>query len=244
MTELYKFEGSITYGFTSSILSKTFEALTYAPTLVKRSAINIEHNFAKNNVTFTFARNHFYARELLTEVPETPVLVTIYRTDGVSYSTYWQGRVVGAKGKGITIDVICDSIYSTLRRGGISPKVTLFCRHALYGAMCGVSQGLWGVNYSVTVTSTEIFVSGLSQPAGYFNNGIAVMNSQQRRIITNSATHIHLSAPFNFTGPGTITLYPGCELTQIACDGFSNSDRFGGFDHLPTKNPFNSSGLL
>jgi hypothetical protein len=244
MTELYKFTGSTTYGFTPHILSKSFESVTYAPTIVKRSAINIEDNFAKNNVSFSFLRTHFYAKELLIELPETPVLVNIYRTSDATYAPYWSGRVIGATLRGIHIEIHCDSIYSKLRRGGLSPKVGLLCRHALYSENCGVSQGLWGVSYSVDISSTEVAVSGLAEPAGYYNNGIAVIAGQQRRIVTNTTTHIYLSAPFSRSLSGTVTLYPGCALTETACTGFNNLDNFGGFSRLPQKNPFSNTGLL
>jgi hypothetical protein len=244
MIELYKFEGSTTYGFTPRLFDVIFESVTYAKTVVKRSSLNIEDNFAKNNLNFSFYKNHFYAKELLTELPENPILVTVYRGDGGSYSPYWMGRVIGATLKGIFIEIQCDSIYSKLRRGGLSPKVGLLCRHALYSENCGVSQGLWGVSYTVTANSTEVFVSGMTQPAGYFNNGIAYINGQQRRIVTNSTSHIYLSAPYTKTMSGVMTLYPGCSLTEAACTGFNNLDNFGGFRKLPQKNPFGITGLL
>ena len=244
MTELYLFQGfANSYGFTPSILSKTFEARTYAPTIVKRTSLNIEKNFAKNNLSFDFPKTHFYAKELLTEIPETPVLVTVYRSSETTYLPHWKGRVIGAETRGIKISILCDSIYSTLRRGGLTPKIGLLCRHALYSENCGVSQGLWQFNYTAVASSSLISISGLTEPAGFYNNGIAVMEGQQRRIITNSTADITLSAPFTGILSGPIQLYPGCKLSEAACTGFNNLDNSGGFSQLPFKNPFNT-GLL
>jgi hypothetical protein len=42
-----------------------------------------------------------------------------------------------------------------------------------------------------------------------------------------------------------VTLYPGCDHTTTTCDGkFSNLNNYGGFPHIPTKNPFGGSPIF
>jgi hypothetical protein len=245
MSELYFFQGqNNSYGFVPKLTSVLFNSVTYAPTIIKRSNLRLEENFARSDVTFTFRKSHFYAKELLTELPETPILVTIFKYNGSTYIPYWYGRVAAAKTNVVSTEIICNSIYSSLRRGGVSPKITMFCRHILYSDACGVSKGLWGNNYTATPTSSEILISGLAEDVGYYNNGIAYINGFQRRILHNTASHIYVAYPFPAGLSGTITLYPGCKLTEGACTAFNNLDNFGGFSHIPGKNPFDGSGLL
>lgn len=241
MSELYKFVTSTsTFGYTPTITSKVFDGLTYYPTLVKRSGLQLTENFAKSPVTFKFDQRHSFAKECLEYIPETPILVTIYKDE----LPFWHGRVLGAKATKPYIDITCDSYYSKLARGGVTQKATLLCRHILYSEDCGVVQNLWRSEYSATATTSSIPVSGMIEAPGYFDNGIAIMDGQQRRIITHTATHINVSHKFTGILTGTIELYPGCKLTEAACTGFNNLVNGGMFAYMPVKNPFKANGAL
>lgn len=241
MAELYKFttEG-VSYGFTPSIISRTFEGLVYNPTLVTRSTIKNIENFAKTPLSFKFSENHFFALDMLKYMPETPVLVVVYRND----LPVWQGRVLGAKATRPYINVECDSLYTDIARGGATQKATLLCRHILYSEDCGVVQNLWGTTYTCTATTSTVAISGITQPVNYFNNGIATMQGQKRRILRQDAGAIYLTHAFRGELTGDIELFPGCPLTEDGCTSFSNLIRGGMLARMPVKNPFKATGAL
>ena len=241
MSELYLFEeAGVKRGYTPTVFSTSFEGTTYVPTAIARSGITITDQFSKANVTFKFARTHPYAKSLLADIPENPITVTVYRNGLI----YWRGKVVRAKASGMTIEVQCDNTYSTLARSGISAKMTLTCRHTLYGVNCKVLQALHGETYFVSCDSTNVYIGG-SLVVDRFNNGIASIPGQTRRIVYNTAIGVLLASPFTGSYTGDMTIYKGCKLTEADCmNTFNNLDNFGGFSRIPTKNPFEVQGLL
>jgi len=242
MSELYLFnDNGVYHPFTPTLFSKSFGGLTYDPTIVKRSSLNLTENFSKSPLIFNFQRTHTWARSLVSFLPEIPITVIVYRNSLI----YWRGRITEVKANLLSISVTCDSIYTTIARSSLQPRYTLNCRHTLYSTNCGVVQSIWKVSYSVTgINSTVFTVGGLSQADGYFNAGIAEINGEKRFIIKQVGTTITISAPFTGVQTGTINLYPGCQLTEANCTTFNNISNFGGFSKIPYKNPFGSTGLL
>ena len=242
MAELILFNDSETYyGFTPAITSSVLSGITYAPTIITRNNISLTENFSKGVLTFTFLRSHYFAKRLLSELPEIPIAVTLYK----SGTPYWLGRVSAAKASGISISIDCESIYTTLARSGLRATMCLNCRHLLYSNNCTVLQESYANSYSgITATSTVISIP-LIVTADYYNAGMAVMNGQRRRIVSNTTTSITLASPFTGAQLGVITLYPGCDLTETMCrTRFNNLANYGGFARIPPKNPFASNWVL
>jgi hypothetical protein len=244
MAELILFNNSGIYsGFTPALVSTTYLGITYAPTIVNRSSIHLTDNFAKSTLSFTFLRSHYFAKALLSEMPEIPVTVTLYKNS----NPYWLGRVVSAKASGISITIDCESIFTSMARNGLRATLCLNCRHVLYSTNCSVLQESYSNSYAGIIATSSVIsvplIAGVA--AGYYNSGIAVMNAQKRRILTNTTTDITLASPFTGTQAGVITLYPGCDLTETMCrTRFNNLPNYGGFARIPTKNPFASNGVL
>lgn len=242
MSELYLFQkDGVYFGFTPTVFSKIQDDIVYSPTLISRSNINLTNNFDKSPVNFKFERTHSFAKDILYNLPENPILVTIFRNG----SPYWKGRVVGAKANPMSIDISCDSGQSTAKRQGLQPKIMLTCRHVLYGANCKVVQESWVTNFNVSgINSSSFSIPSLTASDKHYNGGIAKINGQIRNIIEQVGTVIKLTHPFTGVQTGVIALYPGCQHTEENCIAFSNLDNFGGFSRLPNKNPFGSTGLL
>jgi len=241
MSELYLFtKDSERRGFTPGIAAVEFLNDTYAPTILTRSAISITGNFEKSDITFNFERTHTYALDLLQNIPENPITVTMYKDNSV----YWWGEVKEVKAGGASISLICNSTGSNLTRNVQRGRLTIECYKRLYSPACGVVKNLWSVNYTVTANSSSVFVSGMTQPAGYFTGGVAEMSGQSRQIVNQTTTHVNLTHPFTGVLSGTITLFPGCALTEAACTAFGNLPNGGMFARIPAKNPFKSTGLL
>lgn len=240
--ELYLFnDNGVLHAFTPTILSKSLSGITYQPTIITRNNITITDNFAKSPVTLSFERSHSYAKELLANLPEKPISVTIYRNS----LTYWRGRVTEVKlSKSSSIDITCDSIYSSQRNSGRLLRISPQCRHILYSPDCGVLENDWKVSYTVTASSSSISILAITQPSGYFTAGKARMGGQERFILDHTGTNILLIQPFQGVLTGIIDLFPGCALTESACLGFNNLPNHLGFSRLPGKNPFSATGLL
>lgn len=243
MAELYLFNDNGNYfPFTPSIFPKTFGGREYKPALVVRQKLNITDNFSKAPLTFRFERNNPFARKVLGSVPEKPILVTVYK-DG---NTYWLGRVSKSKGSGNTIDLICESIFAGQVRSGQALTISPLCIHVVYTPKCGVLKENWVSPYAnVTIVGNNLTIPSMTEADGYFSNGMAEFNGETRTIVRHEGTTITFSSPFlSEINTGTIYLYPGCDLTSENCTAFGNLVNRLAFDHLPSKNPFGSSGLL
>jgi hypothetical protein len=58
-------------------------------------------------------------------------------------------------------------------------------------------------------------------------------------VIKHEGDKLWLNAPLFYATVGqTLEVWPGCDKTLAACrDKFNNAPRFGGFPHIPDKNP-------
>lgn len=241
-TELYLFKIDGVYkGFTPTLFSKTLSGITYYPAIIKCSSIQRTDNTAKSPVTFTFDAANTFAQSMVTDLPETPISVTIYRDSAI----YWSGFVIdAARTSTEVINVNCDSRLAITMRGGKRYRMNLHCNHSVYSPQCGVVDSSFVTSKTATATSSVINVPGLTQPSGYFNNGKASMFGQTRRIISSNGTTIKLSSPFLGNLTGTILLYPGCNGTRDNCIAFNNIANGLFFHKQSSKNPYGSTGLL
>jgi hypothetical protein len=240
--ELYLFnDNGVYYGFSPTITSKTFLGQAYKPTIIIRSGLSLTDNLAKSPLTFKFERTHSYARQLLSELPEVPILVTVYRNS----LPYWRGRVINAKGSLLYIEVQCESIYSSMVSAGKRARIQLTCRHMLYSTGCNVLESNFEYLGTTTATTSNLTVTGISWARnGFFTGGKCKMGEYVRHILSHTGYNIVLATPFPIELTGTIKLYPGCNLTETRCAEFNNLVNFGGFSRMPGNNPFSSTGLL
>lgn len=243
MAELYLFKQDGVYtGFTPTLFSTTFNGLVYAPAIISRSAIDITDNLAKSPITITFDSLNSFAQSMLESLSEFPVLVTIYRNEQV----YWSGQIISTARKSIAvIEIACDSSYTLAIKAGIRYRTNIHCNHTIYSGQCGVAPSLWAVSSGViTASSTILTIPTLTQPNGYFNGGLIVLENQTRSIVESIGTTISISSPFKGILVGVGQLYPGCALTETACRGFNNIANGLMFPRIPSTNPFSSQGML
>jgi hypothetical protein len=238
---LYKFKWGDTYhNFTSTLFSKVFNGDTYYPTTIKDGELTLSDNIAKSSMVVTFSIFNTFAIDLLHETPETPVELIMYKNE----LPYWQGVVESVKRNFGAIVVQCTSIDLVTRGNGAHYILSLFCNHKLYSNQCAVNRELWRSEYTVNATTNVLEISGLVEADHYFDNGMAVMGTQSRRIIKQVGIEVTLSSAFTGNPTGTIVLYPGCELTESACKRFNNIENGLMFARVPVKNPFGTTGLL
>jgi len=116
------------------------------------------------------------------------------------------------------------------------------CIHNLYDTGCALTKSSWAVGGSVSsVVNYTGVASGLSQPNGYFDNGVLIFNSgtnaQVRRTVKK-----YVSGIFTFSTPlkvlpsigDSFTAYPGCDKTQATCTNkFNNVIHFRGYPYIP-----------
>jgi len=253
--ELYEFiQGLSKWYYISGAEPFVSLGRTFVPAPITRDRIKQGEDALKETLTLTFPRGNEFAAQFLGFAPDLVTVVNIYRMHwndpDKQLTQYWKGRVSGAKVSGNTVDVECESVFTSIRRPGLRAKFELSCRHTLYARGCNVNQEAYihsGTLLSIS-GGTNLTVGGAGNfPAGYFTGGMVISPDFGSRFITaHTSDQITISRPFqSLSGGETLRLYPGCDHLRETCNvKFNNLDNFGGFPWIPVKNPFGGSSIV
>lgn len=253
--ECYEFiQGLNKWYYTSGTSEFTSLSRVFVPYPIKRDRIKQGEDALKETLTLTFPRGNEFASQFLGFASDIVTIVNVYRmhwTDPDKQLTqYWKGRVAGVKADGNTIQVECESVFTSIKRPGLRAKFELSCRHTLYARGCNVNQeSRLFVGKLITVSGgTTLTIQGAYNYAnGYFTGGMIVSPDLSSRFITSHTSDvITISRPFNnLEGNVDMKLYPGCDHLRTTCNTkFNNLDNFGGFPWIPVKNPFAMSSIV
>lgn len=244
--ELYEFANSAgTIYYTSRAEVWHDGGIIYWPLAITRSSLRQGESVPKDAVTLTVARGSDLAQALMALAVGEVTTVTIKRThaglDPGEAVTVWKGRITGQAPEEEKYVVAAESIYTSIRRQGLSMKFELTCVWPLYGTGCGVNRQLYRTDVSVAVVDgVSVQLSG-SFSAGYLTGGILEHEGAGRFIKAQSGVDtvtIARTLPDLATGD-TVSVYPGCDHTVDTCrNKFGNLNNYLGFPWIPKQNPF------
>jgi len=199
----------------------------------------------KDNLKITFARADNFARGYILGAIDQVTTVALKRMHvGMPAGEAvieWKGRIVTAEVKDEKITLNCESVYTSMRRLGLSTQFELTCVHAIYSAGCRANKPAMRVEAQVNVISnvsyTMLGISGY--PSGWFNSGMMETETDRRFIVSHVGDVVTLSKPLNVAQGTSVALYPGCNKTTANCiDKFDNIDNYLGFPWMPDQDPF------
>ena len=120
-----------------------------------------------------------------------------------------------------------------------------YCPFLLYGPGCGLSKAPYTftgtVSSSPSPSSTYFSVTGISNPDGYFSQGVyeftsGILNGLAGTVkshIGNSIVPLQMM-PGGPSAGDSVTLFAGCDRTWTTCGSkFNNSGMFGGCPFIP-----------
>lgn len=123
----------------------------------------------------------------------------------------------------------------------MTQKRSPMCRTDLFSVLCGVNSASYAVHTTITaiIDQFNFTVTGVSQPDGWFNQGVMVLDSgtalQAANWVQSTQTVTTYLPSFRLlTVGGSLTMYPGCDKTMTAtgCQKFSNAINFQGEPHF------------
>lgn len=251
-------DGSV-YGYTDHDLPLTVSGVVYKPSPgLQRISLTASANDSVSNQEFASAWVDAPESELLSgKFDNAQIEVSFCAWDDLSLGTLVvdQGRigVIQWTADGFRADV--QSHMRELQRN-INFVQTATCRHQLYGTAANDKIGFCGVNkasYEVSGSVTAVVVdnikingnAGLTQPDGWFANGVLTWTSgnniglkSEVKGFTQVGKVIEFFLPTAYainTGD-TFTIAAGCDKTFATCKAkFNNAPNFGGFPHLQTE---------
>lgn len=227
---------------------------TYLPTTLKRTEIESKNQINKQSIDLSFSLDDTMARQWMIDNVESIVSLTIFEVDGTDVATSWKGRLASVKPNQSDITLSFESIFTSLRRPGLRARYLRSCRFSLYGRGCKLDMNGFAIpGIPTVVTGLNVTVAAASSfPDGYFTAGmIAAADGTLRYITSHVGSTLVLIRRLPSLenalalGPTTCTLYPGCDRTRTICNTkFNNLPNYGGFDWIPTRNPFDGTSII
>lgn len=260
--ELYRIvsPGGRVWTMTSAARAQEFNSGSglelYRPVTMGRSNAESKSALSKSNLSVRIPLTHELSTILLTSWQEEVTTMTIFSLDNGVSGVIWKGRLTTTKPGDANLELVFESIYTSMRRPGLRARFLRNCRHALYQRGCNLDME----DFAVAATLDAISGSTLTVPeasaqsAGYYTGGIVKLLDGSLLYISNhvgSALTLNrvsgsLLSAFAAGGPGmNLTIYPGCDHTFATCAAkFLNSLNYGGFDFIPNVNPFSGNSVV
>lgn len=258
--ELYRFvEGPTIYLRTNSDQPYTYDSGSGPEVYnslgfpMKRTEIQSQNQINKVSTDISFSLDDPMARHWLIDNVESLITVTIFEVDDTDVEVAWKGRVASFKPSQSDLTITFESIFTSLQRPGLRARFLRNCRFSLYGRGCKLDKtgfAIPGVPSAVSGVTVTVGAAA-SFPDGWFTAGmIAAADGTLRFVTAHSGSSItmmrrlpSLEAAFAL-GATTVTLYPGCNRSRSDCDTkFNNLPNYGGFDWIPTTNPFGGASI-
>lgn len=249
-TELYRFdESGIITTFTSGSKEVPYNGEIYTPVSMGRKDIISSKELSKASVKVSITLNNEVAQRWVSTVIDENILLIIYEKLGNNIPTViWRGRLVTVKPDTKHINLIFESVFTSLRIPGLRKRFQRSCPYVLYGKGCNLDKANFAVNGAITETNGLILTipeAALNED-GFYSGGVIEDSGGKTRFITNHVgDQITLVRELiGLSLSSDIILHPGCDRIIETCDvKFSNSDNFGGFPFIPIKNPFGGSSI-
>lgn len=229
---------------------------TWSTSGLVSGTINQTNEFIRDTLQIKFPRTNTFAQDFLDSTyNDAQATVTVLRgyldDPDEEFISYWKGRVSGHSVERNIIAFDCEPAFTSLKRPGIRARYQRTCRHALYGAQCGVDinsssfmidgtvSAIDGLTYTISAASAE-------SDGYYFGGVLRLENGDLRFIVAHTSDQITLNAAHSeLTVSSNVTLFPGCDRSPATCESrFNNLDNFGGFPYIPKKNPFKGSSVI
>jgi hypothetical protein len=248
--ELYEWAlGATTYRFVGSELPYTLSGSIYSPESIDRSDIANSADDKADRIEVRMPSSNAFAQNFTSNPPGSTATLTIrrvHRTDGANEAKiYFKGVVHGVgfaeEGKQAVIMVV----PLTSQKSKMVPRYTFqsLCNYALFDADCKVSEATYSHDLTCSATSADtITLTGAGVfGADYFEAGFLEYAGEYRLCIAQSTDVLTILLPFATDPTGfVVKARAGCKK-RLATDcnlKFSNAINFGGYQWVPTKNPF------
>ena len=229
---------------------------TYYALPMNRGGINLTQNAAKTTLQISMARNNPLMTLFVAGSVGGVVSFTLFRTHRSleEWGFAWKGRVISWGFEGSQARINCESIFTSMKRGGLRLHYQYLCNAVLYDERCSVDRGEYAVNGTVSVIDAlNITIPGFNAyDNGYFVAGYLQAGVFSRTIVGHSGNVVQIDRPIAGLAVGNAVIaFPGCNHTMDHCaarfdsvtsSGPGNLDNFRGFPWIPQANPFSGLG--
>jgi hypothetical protein len=248
--------GATAWRYTDSDIPESYGGATYSPAALTVSELLTRAEDASAALSVSAPRDFSPVETWLSAPAGARLLLTLRYLDtaGVA-SPAWAGYVGGADWQDATVALKCLSAGSQLTRPALAVSYGSTCRHAIYSPACGIDPA--GHTTASTIARIEGGDPVHTMSSGYdaipqMVGGIFEAGGQRRTILAASfssgpgasGARLTLLAPIRgLTAGMACSVARGCRRDFAACKALSNAPRYGGYPHIPLKNPFGAKSL-
>lgn len=255
--ELYEFYAeNATYRYTSAEVDVVYSSNTYTSEPIERTEIALSAEQPRNALNLRTRRNHPVAELFRIQPPDESIGLIVrrlHRGDS-EVAVAWVGRLLNVSWEDTSTALMsCEPASISINRNGLGRYYQVACPYALYNPNdCKVARA--GFEYATTVTAISgltVTVAGKHSthpyPGGFIEFVTGSPAITERRLIESVSGNVftlsrRFSSALIVTSP--VTLLPGCDHTMTTCDEvYANSLNYGGFTHMPKKNPFTGTPI-
>lgn len=242
-----------TYRLTSSVNNLTINGNFYTASTISRSEIAVSSVTKEAELTVSIDVRHPMAQRYLTiGVPQRRIEVNVWRKQLTSgeVERVWRGYVTSGNPDGYIMNFrIPARSAEAYKRRLPTISVGRDCSHVLYETGCFIGRG------GNEVTRTVAFID--QGRVVYLDSALATINwavfgelylpGGERMTIYEQPlmNAVVMQLPIYELKVGdSVRIYRGCDHTIATCrDTYGNQQNFGGFPHLPDKNPHIPNGF-
>lgn len=254
---LYQFaQSGVVWRYTNDLLPVTHAGEGWASAPISHGEINQTGEITRDSVKLTLPISHPFGAQFVGYPPEFVTTVTIFRGHRGSddFLVWWKGRISTSRVVGVTLELECESVFSSLKRPGLRRKSQRPCPHAVYYGLCRLDKADFAIpaevvsvsGVNVTLSVSPVLPDGtlmggmlespttgelrmvMEQTGGavVLSRPLAALSSDARSVIDNGAGYGRNYG--NFYGGFYVQVYPGCNRTPARCAQFPNADNPSG----------------
>jgi uncharacterized phage protein (TIGR02218 family) len=259
--ELYEFTSGVTVTrYTSYHEDYLYDLVTtFTAASIKRSAIEDTQELSRSPLDLTVARDFPICELFRVAPPSNVVRLSVFRIHAgdTERALIWSGRVIDRSIEGsISATLHCEPVLTGLKRLGLTRKYQRPCPHVLYGegpSKCNANKAVFATTASLSAVSGVTLQSFTfaTKPDGYYAGGELEWDAgsgrmEYRGIKRHVGNEIEVTHPIvGLAALAEVVVYAGCTHEMTVCDDtFSNSDNYGGFRHVPQKNPYGGGSVF
>jgi hypothetical protein len=247
-------QGSYAWYYCTGSTDVTYGGHTYTHVPLLPGSIAKTSDVPKDTLEIKLPITNAFAAAFLAYTPDAVTTVTVRRLHYGDVDAQaiiaWKGRVLAHVASLGTLTLICEPVFSTLRRLGLRQTYQRLCRHVLGGLGCNVNRALYSSTQTVVALSGVDVTFAAPLPADYTGGTILAVDGTQRMIVAVGTSSVQLMRPVKSLADSllahpagfTVTLYQGCDRSTAMCESrFGNIGCFGGFPGIPWINPMTNT---
>lgn len=242
------------YRHTTASQDLTISGLTYTAIAAERGSIVVPGVSADAEFSFKLPVDHDFTRRFMLQgTPPTSSTIQWWRRNGGESRLQWTGEILSMRIEGSTAIFFAPyRAMETLKRSLPVLLAGRECGHQLYDANCGKDRNAFKVTAPVLTIAGRFITVDIATTA---NDGWALYGelihvaTGERRTIRDqvdqspgvtSIVRLDLQVQIPELQVGnSVEIYAGCNHSIQQCVArFSNRQRYGGFNRMPTQNVF------